>query len=572
MNKFLIFVLLCFSSLRTIYGNWISDGLAKPTDSLTYTIALKQNNMFFLKEYLLNISDPYHKEYGKYLTKEQISEYVASKPSDILPVLLWLHNNRVKKYKFYGDSFQCTDKISNIEGMFNVKIYKFVNINTKEVVLKSKNNYQIPTNLIDNIVFIDGISNKLGPVYRPPKKKDTSDNGFVSREVINRIYNINSSTIIKNTSVGAIEFQGGGFSESDLNKTQLLNGINARSVYKVIGPNLGGGTESKLDMQMLATTAPEVELWYINYNQWLYQMATDLFNRDEVPDILSISYGWAERDQCTVVDCKNLSSTEYVNRVNNEFIKLSLRGITLVVASGDAGSPGRTNEGCDRSSNLINPVLPGSSPWITSVGATFILDNNQTWDYNTPICKVNKCASGNDTQSIDFNTVGWTTGAGFGIYESEKRPKWQEKVVDEYLNSGVFLPNSSNWNKEGRGYPDVSAVGHNCPVYNQFQYEDVDGTSCSAPVFAGILAILNDHQVNNGRPKLGFVNPLLYQMAVDKTTTFRKSKVTNTHCTEYQCCSNEFGFEGSGTRWDPVGGLGEPNVGEMIKYLDYIFN
>ena len=57
MNKFLIFVLLCFSSLRTIYGNWISDGLAKPTDSLTYTIALKQNNMFFLKEYLLNISD-----------------------------------------------------------------------------------------------------------------------------------------------------------------------------------------------------------------------------------------------------------------------------------------------------------------------------------------------------------------------------------------------------------------------------------------------------------------------------------------------------------------------------------
>ena len=61
-------------------------------------------------------------------------------------------------------------------------------------------------------------------------------------------------------------------------------------------------------------------------------------------------------------------------------------------------------------------------------------------------------------------------------------------------------------------------------------------------------------------------------MAVDKTTTFRKSKVTNTHCTEYQCCSNEFGFEGSGTRWDPVGGLGEPNVGDMIEYLDTIFN
>ena len=495
MKNIILIIASLFSIFNSAKSNWISDGLAEPNNMITYTIALKQNNIDFLKEYLLNISNPYHKEYGKYLTKKQISDYVSSKPDDILPVLLWLNNNHVEKYKFNGDSFSCTDKIGNVQKMFNVKIYKYINTINKKIIYKSNQNYLIPINLKGYIIFVDGISNKLGPVYRQPNKKQTSDNGYASREVINRIYNINSNITISNTSVGAIEFQGGGFSDNDLNKTQELNGIKPKKVFKVIGSNPGGGTESKLDMQMLATTAPEVELWYINYDQWLYEMATDLFSREEVPDILSVSYGWAERDQCTVVDCKNLTSEEYVNRVNNEFVKLSLRGITIVVASGDAGSPGRTNEGCDDTGNLINPVLPGSSPWITSVGATFIVNSNNNVDYDTPICKVNKCATGNKTQSVDFNSVGWTTGAGFGIYNSEKRPKWQEKVVGEYVNSKVFLPNKSNWNIKGRGYPDVSAIGHNCPVYDQFQYESVDGTSCSAPIFAGILAILNDHQV-----------------------------------------------------------------------------
>ena len=63
----------------------------------------------------------------------------------------------------------------------------------------------------------------------------------------------------------------------NLKNTQINNGVEPRDVYKVIGGNLGGGTESKLDMQMIATTAPGVQLWYINYNLWLYQMANDMF-------------------------------------------------------------------------------------------------------------------------------------------------------------------------------------------------------------------------------------------------------------------------------------------------------
>ena len=158
----------------------------------------------------------------------------------------------------------------------------------------------------------------------------------------------------------------------------------------------------------------------------------------------------------------------------------------------------------------------------------------------------------------NFNSTGWTTGGGFGIYK-ETRPKWQSSFVEHYLTSGVNLPNK--FNKNGRGYPDVSTIGHNCPVVSGGTVIPVDGTSCSSPIFAGIIAILNDHQQLNHKPKLGFANPVLYQMMTDNSNTFKDITHGNNYCTEWQCCANtNYGYEAA-VGWDPVTGLGTPNVG-----------
>ena len=41
----------------------------------------------------------------------------------------------------------------------------------------------------------------------------------------------------------------------------------------------------------------------------------------------------------------------------------------------------------------------------------------------------------------------------------------------------------------------------------------VDGTSCSTPVWSGIIGLINAHRIRAGRPVVGFVNPLLYQVS-----------------------------------------------------------
>lgn len=83
------------------------------------------------------------------------------------------------------------------------------------------------------------------------------------------------------------------------------------------------------------------------------------------------------------------------------------------------------------------------------------------------------------------------------------------------------LPPYSYWNTTGRAYPDVSALSANYVIVtNLIPVPGVAGTSCAAPVFSGVMALLNDLRLQNGKSPLGFLNPLLYDMAVKYPITF----------------------------------------------------
>lgn len=102
---------------------------------------------------------------------------------------------------------------------------------------------------------------------------------------------------------------------------------------------------------------------------------------------------------------------------------------------------------------------------------------------------------------------------------------------------------------------------------------DVDGTSCSSPIFASIIGILNQYQVNRGKTKLGFINPVLYQMYLDEPKIFNDITIGNNWCTEDMCCptnkqgDSNFGYNAT-KGYDTVTGLGTPNVSKMMDWLN----
>merc|ERR1711939_95996 len=74
----------------------------------------------------------------------------------------------------------------------------------------------------------------------------------------------------------------------------------------------------------------------------------------------------------TVCSTLGVDSAQYVARVNTEFQKIGLLGVSLLAASGDSGANGRTDGEC--TGTVLHSSFPGSSPYITAVGATMLTD------------------------------------------------------------------------------------------------------------------------------------------------------------------------------------------------------
>ncbi|KAJ5437704.1 Peptidase S8/S53 subtilisin/kexin/sedolisin [Penicillium cf. griseofulvum] len=123
-----------------------------------------------------------------------------------------------------------------------------------------------------------------------------------------------------------------------------------------------------------------------------------------------------------------------------------------------------------------------------------------------------------------------------------------------FQTDDIFGENNGIYNRIGRAYPDVAAVGDKVVIYNRGMAVAIGGTSASAPVFAGILTRINEERLAAGKSTVGFVNPVLY---AHPEAFFDVTKGTNAGC-------NTIGFFAV-KGWDPVTGLGTPNYPELLK-------
>jgi len=200
-------------------------------------------------------------------------------------------------------------------------------------------------------------------------------------------------------------------------------------------------------------------------------------------------------------------------------MKFGISGRTILIATGDEGVH------CKRQKFV--PMWPTCSPYVTAVGGTASL------------------------------TKVWQFGGG-GFSNTYNMPDYQKEAVQAYLSSGKAPP-TSYFNISGRAYPDISAFSTNYQVVIDALPQPVDSTSCSTPTSAGIVAILNDVRMKNGKKTLGFLNPLLYSLKGKGFIDITSGK--NSGGGAFSCP----GFQAT-AGWDPASGWGSPNFG-LLKDL-----
>ena len=156
------------------------------------------------------------------------------------------------------------------------------------------------------------------------------------------------------------------------------------------------------------------------------------------------------------------------------------------------------------------------------------------------------------------------SGGGFSnIYPI---PSYQKTAVETYfktanppypyyssVNNNSFGANGGIYNRLGRGYPDVAAIGDNVIIFNAGGPTLIGGTSASTPVFASILTRINEERLAAGKTTVGFVNPTLYA----NPGAFNDITVGNN-----SGCGTSGFFAAKG--WDPVTGLGTPNYPVLL--------
>ena len=166
------------------------------------------------------------------------------------------------------------------------------------------------------------------------------------------------------------------------------------------------------------------------------------------------------------------------------------------------------------------------------------------------LTRVHSVTSVGATTSISETAADFSSG-GFSTIFSQ--PSYQSSAVSSYL-SRLGSTNQGKFNRTGRAFPDVSAQGKNVAIVVGGDDENVDGTSCSSPIFASVIALLNDELAKGGKSPLGFLNPFLYSTGKSALTDITSG--SNPGC-------NTNGFPAA-AGWDPVTGLGTPNFAKLL--------
>jgi len=513
---------------------------------LEMTVGLYRRNVEKMNELFWEVSIPTHPNYGNHPGHEVVRKLVSPGKSALRLVTSWLRSNGITDYTIsrHEDYLVFKAPLSAIERLLKVTFRNYKNERTGKVLARALDEVRIPAHLKKIVEIVAGHSGF--PLYKtvfPSKLRSPETN--VTPTLLYDVYNV---TEFPKPPAGVtnvqsfFQAQAQYVSPSDLQQfcQQMLTGTNAIgfcNITEYVGPNPGEepGLESSLDSQYILSMSHGAPTWVYSYSNFdfcgdLMHWAYDVFahNTGNFPHVISMSYGsQALPNYCLGPD---------VARLNQDVQKMGLMGISVIIASGDDGS-GEDNRQTGYNGGLLGNSFPSTIQYATAIGSTTFVMNN----------------AGQQMATTAF-------GSGGGFSYDYPMLNFQIPAANAYINNAtgnnITLPPFLSYNASGRGTPDLSALGENFWVVDGGSWEQVDGTSCSTPTFAGMVTLLNNVRLRKGKT-LGFLNPLLYAHPEVFTDIVAGNNDVN---------SDGYGWYAT-PGWDPVTGLGTPNVGMMIDLV-----
>ncbi|MFC4454079.1 S53 family peptidase [Deinococcus sonorensis] len=339
-----------------------------------------------------------------------------------------------------------------------------------------------------------------------------------------QVYNFPPELDGRGQTIAIIEL-GGGYRTADLKAYFQRLGVPQPKVSAVsvdgarnrpTGDPNGADGEVMLDIEVAGALAPgaHIAVYFAPNTDAGFLNAITRAVHDSVrrPSVISISWGAPE----------NAWTVQAMQAMTDAFTEAGMLGVTVLAAAGDDGSSDRAADG------RAHTDFPASSPACTGCGGTRLTVEGERI-----------------TAEVVWNNGPGAGATGGGVSDTFDLPDYQR---------AAGVPVSANpGQRVGRGVPDVSGVADPQTGY-QVRVDGLDtvigGTSAVSPLWAGLVARLNQARQQSGKGTLGFLNPRLYPLGAIRDIT-----------------DGSNGAYTAQPGWDACTGLGSPDGVRLLETL-----
>ena len=491
-------------SLKTLHGHVpLAVSRLQPigdlpaTNELWLAIGLPLRDPVGLAKFLADVYNPASPKFHHYLTPEEFTARFSPTEQDYAAVKNFARANGFQITGTHGNRLllDVRANVADIQRAFHIGLRKFKHPREARDFFAPDAEPTVDFNL--PIADVSGLNNFKLPHPKLVKKNDVAgqavaklgsapDGSSYIGDDFRAAYLPDTTLTGAGQAVGVLEFDGfyagdiaayaraaGGGRANIAVQTVLLDGYN--------GVPHSGNSEVALDIEMAMAMAPGLSK-IICFSGGPNGQQNDILNAMAASNTvknLSCSWGWGGGPDAT---------TDAI------FQQMAAQGQSFFNASGDSDA---FTTGVNSVNGVDNPSsslagAPSSSPYITQVGGTTLV----------------------------------TTGPG-GAWQSESVWNWGNSIGSRYDGSGSsggissyyaipsWQTNVSMASNQGsatqRNIPDVALTADNVYCYSDDgSASSFGGTSCAAPLWAGLTALANQQAAAIGKASVGFINPVVY--------------------------------------------------------------
>ncbi|MGI0091691.1 MAG: protease pro-enzyme activation domain-containing protein, partial [Nitrososphaerales archaeon] len=554
--------------LPSVISEASSLGPVNPATPVSFGVLLPSRNSAGLEQYINRVSNASSKQYHQFLSTGEYEKLYGPDGSEANLLTSYFASNGLAATldKSNPDLMIIGGAASDAEKALQVSIQSFKLGGT--VFYSATSGPKLPSEF-SNIRAVFGLTNYgseinvsgipmvkvLGQVSANPAQTTTANTVYYSPSEIRQIYNstalVNEGYTGSGIAIAIVDAFGDPYVQQELDNFSSEFNLPQATINQICvdgpcnyaeGIAQGWNSEIALDVQWAHAMAPNamINLYVARNNSFPLYDAVQKAVSDGVNSIISLSWGSPENSIAASAAVAPVFGENYP-WLDQVFQQAAAQGMTVFASTGDWGA-------YDQTQGEVSPyggaIYPSTDPYVTAVGGTSLYMNASAGYTQSPYFNATG-VYGKETAWSWNNFYGWATGGGYSTIFGA--PNWQRGVS----GGGARAVPDVAWDADPQTGVIESVYD---PATSSFTYFVVGGTSVGAPSWAGSFALIE--QKAGGR--LGLINPMIYSIFNNSSEYSRGF---------HDVTSGNNNPDSAAVGWDPLTGVGSPNLGELANYI-----